>query len=197
MRRTLLVALLLLAGCSNGKTAAPAVTVPTPVTPSSATGSPATSPSTLPPPSAPASPPVPKLGTAQLLKKNGTNARLTVFAYRQPTAANATRPQSPGTEWASADVQVCLDAIGADFDSITVNRKPWSLIYADGTVATPSSITYQQFDTPEYPVAERTLKVGRCVRGWVTFTAPAGQRATMVEYQSAVSSEDVFDWAAS
>lgn len=191
MRRMLLVIPLLLAGCSTGSTAGRA-----------AASSPAVrtlslSSSAQAPTSAAAAPELPKLGATQAFNDNGTNSRLTVFAYRQPTAATATRPQAPNTEWASADVQVCLDALSADFDYAYVNRTPWSLVYADGTVANPSPVTYQQFDAPVYPVADRTLKPGRCVRGWVTFTAPAGQRATMVEYQSEVGRADVFDWAVS
>lgn len=189
MRRVLpFAALLALAGCSSGRptvTAAPSPTVASAEAASPPSPSPSASPSAA----------SPKLGTAQPYRRNGTNARLTVYAYRQPTALSATKPAAPDTEWASADVQVCLDAIGPDFDYIYVNQSPWSLVYADGTVATPSSVTYQQFDSPEYPIADRTVKVGRCVRGWITLTAPAGRRATAVSYQSKVAQEDVFEWA--
>ncbi|WP_162189874.1 hypothetical protein [Dactylosporangium aurantiacum] len=183
--------LLALAGCSTGRAAAPAASAAAAAAPSATASSPASSPS----PSGQADAAVFKLGTVQPFNRDGTKARRNVLAYRQPTAASAPRPGSPGTEWASADVLVCLDAIGPDDDYIYVNRSPWSLVYADGTVAAPSSVTYQQFDAPEYPITDRTLKVGRCIRGWITFTAPAGQRATMVEYQSVIKREAVFDWA--
>src|SRR6059058_4400303 len=38
------------------------------------------------------------------------------------------------------------------------------------------------FPRPEYPFTSRTLPAGTCVRGWITFSAPGGQRPTTIDY---------------
>ncbi|MEV4510757.1 hypothetical protein AB0K00_17515 [Dactylosporangium sp. NPDC049525] len=191
MRRALLAVPLLLAACGSTETPNAATTIAAATSPASSTVAATTSPAAPSPSSTIAA--GPKLGTAQPFSSDGSSARLTAFSVRQPTALKAPKPQAAGMEWASADVQVCADVLGPNYDYLYVTNDPWSLVYADGTTATPSSVTYQQFDAPEYPITDRTIKVGRCIRGWVTFTAPAGKKATMVEYQS--RDGNVFDWS--
>lgn len=118
-------------------------------------------------------------------------AAVTAFAYRQPTAKSAPKPANPNQEWASVDAQVCIKTVVGD--APTVSNTSWLLIYADGTSAEPSPLGLTQFDSPGYPMGERSVPAGRCVRGWITFTAPKGKRATLVEYQR--GDGKVLDWA--
>lgn len=134
-----------------------------------------------------------KLGTLQTVLGDNVEATVTAFAYRQPTAKTAPKPSAPDSEWASADVQVCIKVATGDMPY--VNNSSWLLIYADGTSAEPSNLIYNQFDSPGYPSGDRDLPAGRCIRGWITFVAPKGKRATMVEYQRRNGA--VYDWAVS
>ncbi|MFB9187349.1 hypothetical protein ACFFX1_55275 [Dactylosporangium sucinum] len=134
-----------------------------------------------------------KFGTSKTVVAGSDQVKVTVFAYRQPTAKSAPKPPSPGTEWASIDAQVCPTA--ATGETPIVNDTPWLLVYADGTMAEPSNTGYGQFDEPGFPMADRAVPSGRCVRGWITFVAPAGKRATMVEFQW--TDGTVVDWATS
>jgi hypothetical protein len=134
-----------------------------------------------------------KFGTSKSVVAGSDQATVTVYAYRQPTAKSAPKPASPGSEWASADVQVCMAA--ATGETPIVNDMPWRLIFADATAAEPSNVGYNQFDAPGFPMSDRAVPSGRCVRGWITFVAPAGKRATLVEFQWTDGS--VLDWATS
>lgn len=112
----------------------------------------------------------------------------TVYAYKQPVAKNATKPDQEGFEWGAADVEVCLTATNI------VARERWHLVYADHTAIDPSNIGYQQFPQPAYPWEDREVQSGRCVRGWITYGVPAGSRPVMVEYTPEGA---VVDWAVS
>jgi hypothetical protein len=123
----------------------------------------------------------------------GGIASATAYAYKQPVATSATRPDQAGFEWGAADVKVCL--IGG---SAYVNNQPWSLVWDDSTRAEPSHIGYQQFPQPEYPFGDTVVQAGRCVRGWITFPVPVGKKPAMVEYQPQPDSPlagTVVDWA--
>lgn len=183
------IAVLVLAGCDSGKPTAQAASPaqaassvpPSPVASQPATAAPSTT-----------SGPV-KLGTPRNVVANIGEATVTAFAYRQPTAKSAPKPDNPDMEWASVDAQVCVTK--ATGGTPYVNNSPWLLIYPDGTNAEPSSDGYNQFDMPGYPMGDRDVPAGRCVRGWITFLAPKGKRAVMVEYQRGDGT--VLDWAAS
>jgi hypothetical protein len=131
-----------------------------------------------------------KFGTTVV---EGTEASATVYAYRQPVAASATRPDQAGYEWAAIDIKVCaLTSNGVDA-GITVSPAPWALVYADSGTQEPSNIGYQQFPNPAYPFTDHPLAWGHCVRGWLVFPAPKGRRPAVVEYQPGAGGK-VFDW---
>jgi hypothetical protein len=101
----------------------------------------------------------------------------TVLAYKQPVAVNAPNPGAPNTEWGAADVRVC-----ARIETITVSESSWAITYADGGVIEPSNRKYVYFPEPEYPIVDRPVEAGRCVRGWIVFPALKGKRPAAVEY---------------
>ncbi len=124
--------------------------------------------------------PAPSAARAYKFGEKATNAERgstsTAYAYKQPVAKNATPPDQEGFEWAAADVEVCPTTTNV------VVRDSWRLVYADNTTIDPSSIGYQQFPEPAYPWDEREVIGGRCVRGWITFPAPVGEKPAFVEY---------------
>ena len=82
----------------------------------------------------------------------------------------------------------------ATTQTIGVSQMPWAVVYADGRTYEPSNLTYNQFPSPAYPLSDRTVLPGRCVRGWITFPVPANERPAMVEYQPQVTPVVVVDW---
>jgi hypothetical protein len=120
-----------------------------------------------------ANPAVLKLGA----KADGPVSASTVYSWKQPVADKAPKPEQDGMEWGAADVEICAKIDGA------MSRTNWRLTYADHTTIEPSSTGYRQFPAPEYPWDERDLTAGQCVRGWLTFAVPAGQKPATVQYQ--------------
>jgi peptidoglycan hydrolase-like protein with peptidoglycan-binding domain len=167
-----------------------------PAAPPAAAGSPsgpAATPSvapTTPPPSSPAVTANALGRTVDIDGGDGIRVTATVYAYRQPSAPGATSP-GPGLEWASADVQMCLRTAPAG-TTIGVSQRPWRFAYRDGRTAEFGSVTYQQFPSPAYPNDQRPISAGRCVRGWLTFPVPTGERPAWVEY--APEGAPVTDW---
>lgn len=183
-----LVAVLVLTGCSSPPTA------PTAAGATSAPGGARSS--TAPVPSVAPSPTIHRFGEAIPL---GNIAIATAYAYRQPVATTAPKPDQPGYEWGAADIKVCAGSGAGDSQQgITVTRGPWSLVYADATQAQPSNTGYNAFPKPEYPWDDHPLPWTRCIRGWIVFPVPAGKRPTMVEYApppDPARPTMVIDWA--
>lgn len=132
-------------------------------------------------PTATSGPGTHKLGTTVAV----TNAKVTVYSYRQPVAGSAPAPALAGYVWGAVDVKVCVSGLS------TVSTIPWTLQYPDSTQAEPSNDIYNQFPAPEYPI-EKTLQPGRCARGWIVFPVPKAKKPTMVEYQ--LGSGETADW---
>ncbi|MFG1659113.1 hypothetical protein ACGFIY_21530 [Micromonospora chersina] len=106
-------------------------------------------------------------------------ATATVYAYRQPVAKSAPKPDDqPGYVWGAADVKVCA----GKSQGIIITNGPWTLVYADDTQIEASSIGYNQFPEPSYPFGEKAIAPGRCLRGWITFPVPGKKRPVAVEY---------------
>jgi hypothetical protein len=130
-----------------------------------------------PSPTRAAQPATHKLGD-QVTRIDGA-AKLAVYAFKQPVATGAPRPQEAGYpagyEWAAADVEVCAQA-----DGIYVNRLPWRLAYADHTTLETSHTGYNGFPEPQYPWGDTDLPNGKCVRGWIVFAAPSDKRPTSI-----------------
>ncbi|WP_141576140.1 DUF4352 domain-containing protein [Actinomadura sp. WMMA1423] len=104
-----------------------------------------------------------------------------VFAFRQPLSSRFP-PDREGYVFAGLDVRVCLDKGPGPS---TVSWEPWSLTYPDDTTIDPvNSWSDDWFTVPLFPGAgfEKTLRPGRCMRGWVLFEVPKGKRPSLAEY---------------
>ncbi len=139
------------------------------------------------PATAPLNPPVavpsastPSIATSPLGRAapaNNGQVTATVFAYRQP-AGGAASPA--GTVWGAADVQVCVQRT-ALFD-VTVSRGPWQVVAPTGQTIAARLDVDPGLPQPAYPIDYRRLAPGECVRGWIGFAVPAGQRPIAVQY---------------
>lgn len=154
-----------LAADQRTQTSAAAVTVT-----SASTTPAATAPSAS--PTVPAGPAVLKFG----VKAEGPGSTSVAYAYKQPVATGAPKPDVDGFEWGAADIEVCVR------DAATITRTRWHLTYADHTVIDASSVGYRGFPAPEFPWDERDLAAGGCVRGWLTFAVPHGKRPLTIQY---------------
>jgi hypothetical protein len=117
------------------------------------------------------SPAGPALGQSR--SANNGQVQATVYGYR-PLA---------GAAFAAADVQVCVVST-AIFD-VTVSQGPWFLLFADGPGAAATVPPDVPVPQPGYPTDHRRLPPNGCVRGWVVFPVPAGQRPVAVQYSPA------------
>lgn len=162
-------ALAALALRSDVTTAAPPAASPAPPTNPAPSSTPSPTPS-----------PIHALGETAALD---AIADVTAYAFKQPVAPNATKPDQPGFVWAAIDVKACAGAGDGTHAGITVTNDPWGLTYADSTYIEHSPIGYQQFPQPSYPWGEHALNWGQCVRGWITFAVPADRRPVTIEYR--------------
>jgi hypothetical protein len=110
------------------------------------------------------------------------HGRVTVHAYQQPTAKDSPPPDQAGTEWGGLDVEVCVDALSPEGKPISVSQDPWALFLANNGLLESSSSRYGSFPVPAYPMGGKEVPVGRCVRGWIVFVVPIGQRPVRAEY---------------
>lgn len=165
-------ALFVLVGCGKPSTSAAEPT------PNATTGAPTTAAATT--PAAPtADPDAPhQMGARVTIDARFVNA--TVFAYKQPVATGAPRPDGqPGFTWGAADIRVCATK---DAPDMTVSNSTWRLTYTDDTLIEASSTGYGSFPKPEYPWGDNSLTAGRCLRGWITFPVPGSKRPAFVAY---------------
>jgi hypothetical protein len=177
------LAMALLTGCGAATKTAAQDVAPSPAATSAA-------------PAASSPPPRPATLGATLSRSDKTSAvKATVYSYRQPLAS-AFPPDRRGYTFAGLDARVCMTHIAAGFD-ISVSWFPWSLEFADNTVAEPTSAWSDDwFRVPLYPAGDRPIREGGCVRGWIVFEVPKGKHPVRAVYapdtgsgQSAVPAE--------
>jgi len=109
-------------------------------------------------------------------KAVGPRSTTVAYAYKQPVASNAPKPDVEGFEWGAVDIEVCAMVAG------TITRINWHLTYADHTVIDPSNVGYSGFPAPAFPWDERDIAAGGCIRGWLTFAVPHGKKPLTVQY---------------
>ena len=104
---------------------------------------------------------------------------VTVLGYKQGFTSVGSASQEAGESgyvWAYADLKLC-----ATKGSYTDNTTSWTLYYSDGSRATRSGSTYEDFPKPEFPT-EVTVTAGKCARGKLVFPVPGGKRPASVLY---------------
>lgn len=103
--------------------------------------------------------------------KEGNEVEVTAFV--QPVSAGVLEPD-PGKEFGAAEAQICAGPRGAR----RVSPESFKLEMADGTVRGRS-----YFGPKEPQFADARLEGGACVRGWLNFEVPKGQRPAYVVFQ--------------
>ena len=107
---------------------------------------------------------------------NNGQVSATVFEYRQPVGTGA----PSGTAWGAADVQICIQK-STLFD-VSVSRGAWQVLPATGQPIEARMGADTGFPQPAYPTDFKRLAPGQCVRGWIGFAIPGGQRPVAVQY---------------
>lgn len=156
-RRLILAAAVMLAGpagCSDEPPRPPAADTST-----APTSTPAPTPS-------PTAEPTHQLGDTVAMD----GVTVTVFRYKGAGTLD-------GERLGAVEVKACNTAAVA----YEVSTGPWSFLFADDTVS-DSAQAWSGVTTPEYPFNARTLRPGKCVRGWMTFALSGGKRPAYVEY---------------
>jgi hypothetical protein len=104
-----------------------------------------------------------------------------VISYRQPYKSKALDPPDEGTgdAWGILEVRVC--PLKAPTGRTEVGWEAWSLEYKDSTIAEPATSYSGEMPNPEYPYS-RTVKVGRCIRGFIPFPVSSKKRPELVVY---------------
>jgi hypothetical protein len=116
----------------------------------------------------------------------------TVYSYRQPVGAGAPAPNPGDYTWGAADVQMC--AATSNIFSASTSSFNWQVVYADDTEVDAARVTYKQFPRPVFPIGQRRLKPGTCIRGWIMFGVPAGAKPLVVRF--APFGSPPVDWVA-
>ncbi|QLJ06700.1 DUF4352 domain-containing protein (plasmid) [Streptomyces sp. NEAU-sy36] len=123
-----------------------------------------------------------KMGTvAPVQDEQGVHLTIQAVDYQQPY--KGPRPQKPdsslgGDTWATARIKVC-DVSGG---ILTVDQAAWSLSYPDGTSIDVTGLTGGDMPKPEFP-AQKTITVGQCAAGLVSFAVPGKKRPARLTYQ--------------
>ena len=95
-----------------------------------------------------------------------------MVAFEQPLRPGVIEP-AVGMEFAAVEAEICAGPRGAQ----RVSPEAIHLELADGSRRGRSF-----FGPKEPPLAETRLAGGECVRGWVNFEVPEGERATHVVF---------------
>lgn len=107
-------------------------------------------------------------------------AYVTVLGWRQSTGASSSQA---GLQVGAVDARFCGGQFGsAAPDGITVDSRPWHVLYADGSTYDQNGSSGGDDLKPEYPVNSLVLASGQCVRGWISVEVPIGKRPQAVEY---------------
>jgi hypothetical protein len=162
---------LLIAGCSGSETTSTKTatrSTPTPVV---------------------STPPGPaRLGSTQTSTDEDVTAEVTV--YHASKIRSRSDMVTPSRNFYGIDIRVCIPRATGD---VSLSPAPWTIDYADDTQATPIGEWWDgEFAQPLYP-AQRRVRPGQCVRGWVMFK-PLKGRVARISYTP--SGGDTLSWRA-
>lgn len=177
MRRLLPLApiliLVLTTGCAGTTTAAsttpPAVPLEQPSSTTSGTPTPA--------PVTPAA-----IGATQDSRGDTSSLKATILRVRQPFRAVVPGlPERSSHEYIGVEVRMCV--VTNTGPEVSVSWSPWSIAFADDTVAQAlSGWSAEWWTEPLYP-QDRAMRPGQCVRGWIPFEAQKGSKPATISYQ--------------
>lgn len=96
-----------------------------------------------------------------------------------------------GQQFAALLAQWCLDENLTNKD-IDVSTYPWTLRFADGTLAETTYIGDGADISPLYPDYQ-SVPESTCVKGWIPFEVPEGQQPSLVVYSPGQGQSIVFE----
>lgn len=120
-------------------------------------------------------------GKPATLADEDVTVAATAYAYR--ALKSQFPPERKGYRFFGADVKVCVTKIPDPSKDVSLSWEPWSLAFADSTTIEPvDSWSDDWFTVPLYSGFGKTVRLGKCLRGWVLFEVPAGKRPVTVNY---------------
>lgn len=135
-----------------------------------------------PSPPSPTAAAIPEAGQTVTFTSGG---KATAYRWQQPVAKKESKPSEfnypANYVWGALDVQVCLPPDAPD--DFSVSAWPWTVTYADNSSVEPADITGMTgWPKPQYPLVDRKIPAGSCLRGWITFAVPAEVKPTGALY---------------
>lgn len=95
---------------------------------------------------------------------------LTLHAYEQPVPPAPFLEPDPGQEYGAVDMEFCAVVEPLAGSMYRVNPGDWELVMADNTRRT------FEMSAKEPALHHTEVAVGDCLRGWITYQVPQGER---------------------
>lgn len=168
-----------LAGC--GGAAEEPVTTSATLDPTSA--APASSPPTASPSASPNQDDMLAIGKTFTFENNTMTT--TVLRYKQPISEDG----PDGATLGGLEVRTCNLASASKTQQVSVG--PWSLEWTDGTT---TNTKWSGVVSAEYPFDLKSLKPGRCVKGWIVFEVPAKSKPSVAVYEGEGNRGQPAEW---
>ncbi|WP_214106784.1 DUF4352 domain-containing protein [Acrocarpospora catenulata] len=123
------------------------------------------------------------MGTTQESSDATAKLKVTVLRVRQPLASLVPGlPERKSYEYAAVEVRTCV-VENTSGQEISLSWGPWSLAFPDGTIIEAMSAwSSEWWDVSLYPNSDRSVRTGRCVKGWIPFEVPKGSKPKYVNY---------------
>ncbi|MFF0366379.1 hypothetical protein [Micromonospora sp. NPDC005087] len=173
-----------LAGCDGG--AEDPVTTSATLGPTSA--APASSTPTASPSASPSQDDMLAVGKTFTFKNNTMTT--TVLRYKQPLSEDGSDDmRKKGEAFGGLEVNTCNLASATEPQQVGVGA--WSLEWSDGTT---TNHKWSNVVSAEYPFNSKTLKPGRCVKGWIVFTVPLKSKPSVAVYEGGANQGQPAEW---
>ncbi|MFC4018958.1 hypothetical protein ACFOW4_13535 [Micromonospora sp. GCM10011542] len=112
----------------------------------------------------------------------------TVLRYKQPISDDGPDLKK-GEALGGLEVNTCNLASASQPEQVSV--APWSLEWSDGTT---TKDVWSGVVSAEYPYNLKTLKPGRCVKGWIVFTVPVKGKPSVAVYEGQSNEGQPAEW---
>lgn len=117
-------------------------------------------------------PPALPLGTTYRV---GSSSAIGVLRYRANVARSAPEPSAHG-RWDAAFVRMCVTR------STVVGWSTWAVVDTHAEQYVPSTVTFDSFPQPLFPVSQWPIVAHRCAEGWIVFDVAALSRVATVQF---------------